>query len=128
MGGIGLSGSVSARTETATECVECRCTIAPPVGRSEYIDRCRNASLVGLSPETALPLLSTLDSVAGSSRPRQEFVGVIRKPPSTRTLMLPELPAVKPRSKIDLPNQQISSRSLDSVMAACFKARRGAPW
>ena len=54
--------------------------MAPAVGRSAYIDRCRKASLVGLSPETELPALSTLDSVAGSSRPRQELVGVINQP------------------------------------------------
>jgi len=72
----------------------------------------------GLSPEIVLPSSSTLDSRAGSSRPRQALVGVMIQASSTRALMLPELPAVRPRSNMDFPNQQISSRSCASVTAA----------
>src|SRR5258706_15946894 len=116
MGGIGCCGSTSARQDTATECVECKCTMAPAVGRCPYTQRCRKDSLVCLSPESRLPFASTLDSVAGSSRPRQELVGVISQPSSVRTLILPELPTVSPRSNIDLPNAQISSLSFDSFI------------
>src|SRR5205814_8761691 len=71
---------------------------------------------VGLPPETRLPFGSTLEIVAGSSRPRQELVGVISQPSSTRTLILPELPGVSPRSNMDLPKMQISSLSFASFI------------
>src|SRR5882724_11686906 len=121
MGGIGCCGSTSARQDTATECVECRCTTAPASGRCPYTERCRKDSLVCLSPESRLPFASTLDNVAGSSRPRQELVGVISQPSSVRTLILPELPAVRPRSNIDLPRRQISSLSFDSFIYYLLK-------
>ena len=44
-----------------------------------------DACLGFLDPAT----LSTRESVAGSRKPRQASVGVIRKPSSSRTLMLP---------------------------------------
>src|SRR5258706_374427 len=127
---MGCFGSTSARQETATECVECRCTIAPAAGRSAYMDRCRTDSLVCFSPDCRWPFASTFDRVAGSSRPRQELVGVISQPSSRRTLILPELPTVSPRSNIDLPKTQISSLIFNSFMLLfCLKIhsnRRGA--
>src|SRR5258705_5427905 len=119
---MGCFGSTSARQETATECVECRCTIAPAAGRSAYMDRCRKDSLVCFSPDCRWPFASTFDRVAGSSRPRQELVGVISQPSSRRTLILPELPTVSPRSNIDLPKTQISSLSLVSFIC-CFQLK-----
>ena len=53
--------------------------------------------LRGLSPETCRYSASSLLIRAGSSRPRQELVGVIRKPSRSRTLMLPAEPTEKPR-------------------------------
>jgi len=38
------------------------------------------------------PAASTRTSASGSSSPRQASVAVIRKPPSTRALMLPVVP------------------------------------
>src|SRR4026209_2758596 len=90
--------------------------MAPADGRCSYTDRCKKASFVGLPPETGLPSVSSLESAAGSSRPRQELVGVISQPSSTRALILPELPGVSPRSNIDLPSMQISSLSFASLM------------
>src|SRR5437868_15248220 len=90
--------------------------MAPAEGRSPYTDRCKNDSLVCFSPESSIPLPSTFEREAGSSRPRQELVGVINQPSLRRTLMLPELPTVSPRSNMDLPNLQISSRSFASFI------------
>ena len=72
--------------------------------------RCRNDSFDGASPATCRPAGSSLDRRAGSSRPSEALVGVNSQPPSTRTLMLPLLPAVSPRSKRERPISQISSR------------------
>src|SRR6266850_2309014 len=91
--------------------------MAPADARRSYTERCRKASLVGLPPDIRLPFASTLERVAGSSRPRQELVGVISQPSSTRALMLPELPGVSPRSNMDLPSMQISSLSFISFMS-----------
>ena len=71
------------RQETATECVECRCTTAPAPARSRYIARCRKLSLVGASPATCLPVSSSFDSRAGSSAPSETLVGVISQPSSS---------------------------------------------
>src|SRR5216117_575827 len=90
--------------------------MAPADARCSYTERCRKASLVGLPPEIRLPFASTLEIVAGLSRPRQELVGVISQPSSTRALMLPELPGVSPRSNMDLPRMQISSLSFVSFI------------
>src|SRR5882672_9502309 len=90
--------------------------MAPADARRSYTERCRKASLVGLPPDIRLPFASTLERVAGSSRPRQELVGVISQPSSTRALMLPELPGVSPRSNMDLPSMQISSLSFVSFI------------
>src|SRR6266487_1432620 len=78
--------------------------------------RCRKLSLVGGSPTTTRPLSSSFHSRAGSSRPKEKLVGVISQPSSTRTLILPEEPAVSPRSKIEAPIAQIASRALVSFM------------
>src|SRR5437867_34153 len=102
--------------DTAAECVQCRCTIAPAPARSRYIARCSEASFEPGSPEMRLPFQSSLASRAGSSLPKHALVGVSSQPSSRRTLMLPLLPAVNTRSKSDLPNSQISSRDLDSLM------------
>src|SRR5258708_38146083 len=90
--------------------------MAPADARCSYTERCRKASLVGLPPEIGLPFAPTLEIIAGSSRPRQELVGVINQPSSTRALMLPELPGVSPRSNMDLPSMQISSLSFVSFI------------
>src|SRR5258706_14625798 len=96
--------------------------MAPADARCSYNERCRKASLVGLPPEIRLPFASTLEIVAGSSLPRQELVGVISQPSATRALILPELPGVSPRSNMDLPSMQISSRSFVSFMSIfCLK-------
>ena len=78
--------------------------------------RCRKLSLVGASPETSRPSWSSFDSRAGSSRPSEALVGVISQPSSVRTLMLPDDPAVSPRSKIDAPIAQIASRCVASLI------------
>src|SRR5215469_9267805 len=109
-------GSISARHETATECVECKCTTAPVLGRSSYITRCRKLSLVGGSPETSRPSCPSFDSRAGSRRPSEEPVGVISQPSSVLTLILPDEPAVRPPAKIDAPIAQISSLSFGSLI------------
>jgi len=72
-------------------------------GRSPYMGRWRWDSLVGGSPATSRPWSSSRDSRAGSSRPSATLVGVISQPSSSRALILPELPKVRPRSKIDWP-------------------------
>src|SRR5581483_6333538 len=78
--------------------------------------RCRKLSLDGASPETILPFQSSLESLAGSSRPRLEPVGVSSQPSAQRAEMLPVEPWVRPRSKIDRPSAQICSRSALSCM------------
>ena len=74
--------------------VECRCTTAPASGRDPSTARCRNTSFEGLSPPTCRQEASSLLIRSGSSRPRQELVGVISTPPPSgrRTLMLPAEP------------------------------------
>ena len=104
------SGSSPSMQDTAAECVECRCTMAPASGRSSYMARCRNDSLDGASPAMCRPAASSLDRRAGSSRPSEALVGVNSQPSSSRTLMLPLLPAVSPRSKSERPMSQIASR------------------
>src|SRR5262245_57255402 len=94
---------MTARHETATECVEWRCTTAPALARSRYIARWRKLSLVGASPATCLPEVSSVDSFAESSAPSETLVGDISQPSAVLTLMLPELPKVRRRSNIDLP-------------------------
>src|SRR5215469_15314114 len=116
-------GSISARHETATECVECKCTTAPVSGRSSYITRCRKLSLVGGSPETSRPLGPSFDNRAGSRRPSEEPVGVISQPSSVLTLILPDDPAVRPRAKIDWPIVQISSRNFASLIPPLLPTR-----
>ena len=81
-----------------------------------YIALCRNSSLDGGSPPMWRPSGASLEMRAGSRRPKQALVGVKSQPSSSCTLMLPELPAVMPRSKIDLPSSAIRSLSLVSVM------------
>src|ERR1700757_2560923 len=78
--------------------------------------RCKKLSLVGGSPEMSLPSWSSFESRAGSRRPREEPVGVISQPSSVLALILPEDPAVRPRTKIDAPIAQISSLSLASLI------------
>src|SRR4051812_18578106 len=97
--------------DTATECVECRCTTAPHDERSSYIAMCRKVSLEGLSPATSLPLPSSFEIRAGSRRPMHEFVGVISHPSDSFTLMLPALPCASPRSYSDLPSNAMCSRN-----------------
>src|ERR1700730_12546783 len=76
------------------------------------MQKCRNASLVGLPPETRRPSLSNLDRFAGSSLPNEALVGVISQPPSLRrTLMFPVDPEVGPREQRESPTSQISSRA-----------------
>src|SRR6202521_2772236 len=84
--------------------------------RSWYMARCRKLSLEGASPETSLPLQSSFERRAGSSRPRLEPVGVSSHPSSQRAEMLPVEPWVRPRSKIEAPSSQICSRSALSCM------------
>jgi hypothetical protein len=103
---------MSASRLTATEWVECRCTTARASARCPYMQKWRNASLVGLSPETSRPAASNFDSVAGSSLPSDALVGVISHPPSARrTLILPVEPKVRPREKSESPASQIASRA-----------------
>src|SRR5580692_257342 len=79
------------------------------------MQKCRNASLVGLPPETRRPSLSNFDKFAGSSLPNEALVGVISQPPSgRRTLMFPVDPKVSPREKRESPTSQISSRAFVS--------------
>ena len=103
MGGSTSAGSTSAKQDTATEWVAWRWTTAPLFGRCRYMAMCRKDSLVGGSPETSLPLASSRASRAGSRRSNATLVGVISQPSSNRALMLPELPKVRPRPKMDLP-------------------------
>src|SRR3989338_8580873 len=96
---------------TAVAWLECRCTTAAASLRSPYIDRCRNASFVGVSPDISRPVASRRDSRAWSSAPKDTLVAAITQPPSSsRTEILPLLPAVSPRSNSDAPTLQISSR------------------
>jgi hypothetical protein len=78
--------------------------------RSSYMARCRNASFEGGSPAIRAPFQSSLAIRAGSRLPSEALVGVSSQPPSRRTLILPLLPAVKPRSKIDRPSAAMCSR------------------
>ena len=64
--------------DNATEWVECRCTTAPASGRAVSTARCMNTSLEGLSPPICDQSGANLLMRPGSSRPRQELVGVIR--------------------------------------------------
>jgi hypothetical protein len=51
------------------------------------------------------------------------LVGVISQPSATRTLMLPDEPAVKPRPKIEAPVMQIASRGFASFMPRLLFSR-----
>src|ERR1700682_5565089 len=86
------------------------------LSRSWYMARCRKLSLEGASPEISLPLQSSFDSRAGSSRPRLEPVGVSSHPSAQRAEIFPVEPCVSPRSKIEAPSSQICSRSALSCM------------
>src|SRR5581483_8339386 len=78
--------------------------------------RCRKLSLDGASPETILPFQSSLESLAGSSRPRLEPVGVSSQPSAQGPEMLPVDPWASPRSNIDRPRARICSRIALSCM------------
>src|SRR5688572_30702676 len=80
--------------------------------------RCRKDSFVGAPPEISFPSAPRREREPGSRSPDDELVGVISQPSSTLTLILPEVPAVSPRSKIDLPYCAILSRVWDSFMPA----------
>src|SRR5262245_40463400 len=77
---------------------------------------CSRLSLVGASPATCLPLSSSLERLAGSSRPKEILVGVISQPPSIRMERLPALPKESPRSNIERPNAARLSRALVSSL------------
>ena len=120
IGGNAARGSISGSIESATECVECRCTTARAVPRVWYSAVCSGTSLVGgIAGEQAGRRASSRDSRAGSSEPSDALVGVTSQPPSSSlTLILPEEPGVSPRSNSERPSRQISSRTFVSVMAA----------
>src|SRR3546814_2202510 len=109
--------------DTAAECVECGCTMAPAWLRASYMARCKNASLDGGSPASSVPLSSIFESRAGSSVPRQLLVGVSSQPSSVRTLILPLLPAVKPR-RSEEHTSELQSLMRISYAVFCLKKNR----
>ncbi len=112
---------------TATEWVECRCTMAPESCLRSYTAMCRKASLVGLWPDIQFPLRSSREMFSGSISPMELPVGVISQPSSRRTLMLPLLPKVNPRSYKDRASFAILSLCWVSFMAAWQTPWRKSP-
>jgi hypothetical protein len=53
-------------------------------GRAQYMQPCRNASLVGLSPLMRVPSGDNSDKRAGSNLPSETLVGIARMDPSDR--------------------------------------------